>query len=91
VRFRPAVTYRPFTPIEVTALLKTAAVGRNVRVLDANDEDTFLAAAKTRQWIREESVGMVAKYEGHGPFQCFAATLSIRVTTKLYLTVKKLP
>ena len=42
------------------ALLKTAGVGRNARVLDANDEDTFLAAAKTRQWIREESVGMLA-------------------------------
>jgi catalase len=42
------------------ALLKIAGIGRDAGVLDANDEDAFIAAAKTRQWNREKSVRTLA-------------------------------
>jgi catalase len=42
------------------ALLKTAGIGRDAGVLDANEEDAFIAAAKTRQWNREKSVRTLA-------------------------------
>ncbi len=38
------------------ALLKTANVGQDAGVVDANDQDAFIAAAKTRQWDREKFV-----------------------------------
>jgi catalase len=42
------------------ALLKTANVGQDAGVVDANDKDAFMAAAKTRQWDREKSVRTLA-------------------------------
>jgi len=42
------------------ALLKAANVGDDAGVVDANDRDAFIAAAKTRQWDREESVRTLA-------------------------------
>jgi catalase len=42
------------------SLLKIANVGRDAGVVDANDKDAFLAAAKTRQWDREKSVRTLA-------------------------------
>ncbi|MGC1652223.1 MAG: catalase [Candidatus Sulfotelmatobacter sp.] len=42
------------------ALLKAAGIGRDAGVVSADDEDAFLAAAKTRQWDREKSVRTLA-------------------------------
>lgn len=42
------------------ALLKTANVGQDAGVVEANDKDAFIAAAKTRQWDREKSVRTLA-------------------------------
>jgi catalase len=42
------------------ALLKSANVGRDAGVVDADDKDAFIAAAKTRQWEREKSVRALA-------------------------------
>jgi catalase len=42
------------------ALLKIANVGQDAGVVDANDKDAFIAAAKTRQWEREKSVRTLA-------------------------------
>jgi catalase len=42
------------------ALLKVANVGQDAGVVDAMDKDTFVAAAKTRQWDREKSVRTLA-------------------------------
>jgi catalase len=42
------------------ALLKIANVGKDAGVVDANDKDAFIAAAKTRQWDRERSVRTLA-------------------------------
>jgi catalase len=42
------------------ALLKTAGVGQDAGVVDAKDNDAFIAAAKTRQWDREESIRTLA-------------------------------
>jgi len=42
------------------ALLKTANVGQDAGVVDANDRIAFIAAAKTRQWDREKSVRTLA-------------------------------
>ena len=42
------------------ALLKTANVAQDAGVVDANDKDAFIAAAKTRQWDREKSVRTLA-------------------------------
>jgi catalase len=41
-------------------LLKTANVGKDTGVVDAADQDAFIAAAKTRQWEREKSVRTLA-------------------------------
>jgi catalase len=41
-------------------LLKIANVGQDVGVVDANDKEAFIAAAKTRQWDREKSVRTLA-------------------------------
>jgi hypothetical protein len=41
-------------------LLKIANVGQDVGVVNANDKDAFIAAAKTRQWEREKSVRPLA-------------------------------
>lgn len=41
-------------------LLKTAKIGNDDGVVNANDETVFIAAAKTRQWIRERSVRTLA-------------------------------
>jgi catalase len=41
-------------------LLKLSNVGRDTGVVDVNDTDAFLAAAKTRQWDREKSVRTLA-------------------------------
>ena len=41
-------------------LLKTGNVGHDAGVVDANDKDAFIAAAKTRQWNREKSVRTLA-------------------------------
>jgi len=38
------------------ALLKTANVGQDAGVVDVSDKDAFIAAAKTRQWDRENAV-----------------------------------
>src|SRR5450755_2111656 len=38
------------------ALLKAASIGHDAGVVSANEEDAFIAAAKTRQWSREKSV-----------------------------------
>jgi catalase len=42
------------------ALLKIANVGQDAGVVDANDKEAFIAAAKTRQWNREKSVRTLA-------------------------------
>jgi catalase len=42
------------------ALLKIANVGRDAGIVDANDKDAFIAAAKTRLWDREKSVRTLA-------------------------------
>ncbi len=42
------------------ALLKAANIGQDAGVVDANDKDAFIAAAKTRQWDREKSVRTLA-------------------------------
>lgn len=42
------------------ALLKTANIRDDVGVVSANDENAFIAAAKTRQWRREKSVRTLA-------------------------------
>jgi len=42
------------------ALLRTANVGQDAGVVDANDKDAFISAAKTRQWDREKSVRTLA-------------------------------
>ncbi len=42
------------------ALLKKANVGQDAGVVDANDRNAFIAAAKTRQWDREKSVRTLA-------------------------------
>ncbi|MHB1053056.1 MAG: catalase [Thiobacillus sp.] len=42
------------------ALLKKANVGQDAGVVDANDKNAFIAAAKTRQWDREKSVRTLA-------------------------------
>jgi catalase len=41
-------------------LLKRANVGQDAGVVDANDNEAFIAAAKTRQWDREKSVRTLA-------------------------------
>jgi catalase len=42
------------------ALLKIANVGQDAGVVDASAKDSFIAAAKTRQWDREKSVRTLA-------------------------------
>ena len=42
------------------ALLRIANVGQDAGVVDANDKDAFVAAARTRQWDRERSVRTLA-------------------------------
>jgi catalase len=42
------------------ALLKIANVGQDAGIVDANDKDAFIAAAKTRLWDREKSVRTLA-------------------------------
>lgn len=42
------------------ALLKLANVGRDAGVVDVDDVDAFIAAAKTRQWDREKKVRVLA-------------------------------
>ena len=42
------------------ALLKLAQVGQDAGVVDANNKDAFIAAAKTRQWDREKRVRTLA-------------------------------
>jgi catalase len=42
------------------ALLGIANVGHDAGVVDANDKDAFIVAAKTRQWDREKSVRTLA-------------------------------
>ncbi len=42
------------------ALLKTANVGQDAGIVDANVKDAFIAAAKTLQWDREKSVRTLA-------------------------------
>jgi catalase len=42
------------------ALLKVANVAMDAGVVDSKDDDAFIAAAKTRQWGREESVRTLA-------------------------------
>jgi catalase len=42
------------------ALLKTANVGQVAGVVNTNNPDAFIAAAKTRQWDREKSVRTLA-------------------------------
>jgi catalase len=42
------------------ALLTIANVGQDAGVVDANNPDAFIAAAKTRQWAREKSVRTLA-------------------------------
>ena len=42
------------------ALLRAANVGKDAGVVDSNDKDAFIAAAKTRQWEREPLVRTLA-------------------------------
>jgi len=42
------------------ALMKMANIGQDAGVVDANDKDAFIAAAKTRQWERENSIRTLA-------------------------------
>ena len=39
-----------------SSFLQTANIGKDVGVIDANDKDAFIAAAKTRRWDREKFV-----------------------------------
>ncbi len=41
-------------------ILKAANVGKDAGVVDANETDAFIAAAKTRQWDREKAVRTLA-------------------------------
>jgi catalase len=41
-------------------LLRTANIAQDVGVVDANDKNAFISAAKTRQWDREKSVRTLA-------------------------------
>ena len=41
-------------------LLKTARIGHDAGIVDTNDKDAFIAAAKTRQWDREKFVRTLA-------------------------------
>ena len=41
-------------------LLKAANIGQDAGVVDANNKDSFIAAAKTRQWDREKSIRTLA-------------------------------
>jgi catalase len=41
-------------------LLKVANVGQDAGIVDTNNKDAFIAAAKTRQWDREKSVRTLA-------------------------------
>jgi len=41
-------------------LLKAANIGEDAGIIDANNKDSFIAAAKTRQWEREKSVRTLA-------------------------------
>jgi catalase len=41
-------------------LLKIANVGQDAGVVDASNKDTFITAAKTRQWGPEKSVRTLA-------------------------------
>jgi len=41
-------------------LLRSANVARDAGVVDASDDDAFIAAAKTRQWDREKAVRTLA-------------------------------
>jgi hypothetical protein len=41
-------------------LLRSANVTRDAGVVDASDDDAFIAAAKTRQWDREKAVRTLA-------------------------------
>jgi catalase len=42
------------------SLLKVANVGKDAGVVDTNDRERFIAAAKTRQWDREKFVRTLA-------------------------------
>ena len=42
------------------ALLKIANVGQDAGVVDTDDKDAFIAAARTRQWDREKSIRTLA-------------------------------
>jgi catalase len=42
------------------ALLKIAHIGQDAGVVNTDDKDAFIAAAKTRQWDREKSVRTLA-------------------------------
>ena len=42
------------------ALLKTANIGQDAGIVNADDKDEFIAAAKTRQWDREKSLRTLA-------------------------------
>lgn len=42
------------------ALLAAASIGEDAGVVDVHDNDAFIAAAKTRQWVREKSVRTLA-------------------------------
>ena len=42
------------------SLLKRANVGQDAGVVDANEKDAFMAAAKTWRWEREKSVRTLA-------------------------------
>jgi catalase len=42
------------------ALLRRANIGHDAGVVDANDKDAFIGAAKTRQWDREKFVRTLA-------------------------------
>jgi catalase len=41
-------------------LLKAANVGHDAGIVDADDNNAFIAAAKTRQWDREKAVRTLA-------------------------------
>ena len=41
-------------------LLRSANVARDAGVVDASEDDAFIAAAKTRQWDREKAVRTLA-------------------------------
>jgi catalase len=40
--------------------LKIANIGQDAGVVDTNDKDAFIAAAKTRQWAWEKFVSTLA-------------------------------